>query len=91
MSSLHHQDGSRRAKLVRLYERSTSVVVKRYAALAIATCGSRAEALAIRDDLPSVSGWLRLAIVAASGKLGEDERKYWRRANPGGDVVEQLL
>jgi len=79
------------SKLVRLYERSTSAVVKRYAALAIATCGTRAEALTIRDDLPSASGWLRLAIVAASEKLGEDERKYWRRANRSDDVVERLL
>lgn len=79
------------SKLARLYEQSTSAVVKRYAALAISTCGTRAEALAIREDLPSASGWLRLAIVAASRKLGDDERKYWRRANPSGDVVEQLL
>ena len=77
--------------IVRLYERSTSPIVKRYAALVISTCGTRAEAVALKDDLPAASSLLRLAIVAATGKLGQDERKYWRRANPTSDVIEKCV
>ena len=77
--------------IVRLYEQSTSPIVKRYAALAIAACGTRAEAVAFKDDLPAATSLLRLAIVAAAGRLERDERNYWRRANPSSDVIERYV
>ena len=77
--------------LVRLYSQSTSEIVRRYAALALSTCGTRAEALAIRDDLPTAPSLLRTAILAASQKLGQDERKHWKLANPSRCIVEKYM
>ena len=81
----------RASEVVRLYRQSTSEAIKRYAALALAVCGSRAEALAIRDDLPTASSLLRLAVLAASRRLGQDERKHWKRANPSRGIIEKYL
>ena len=79
------------SEVVSLYTQSASEVIRRYAALAISVCGTRAEALAIRRDFPAASSLLRLAILAASTKLGQDERKHWKRANPTHGVVEKCV
>ena len=79
------------SEIVNLYSQSGSQVTKRYAALAISVCGTRAEALAIRGDLAAASSLLRLAILAASRKLGPDERRHWKRANPTRGVLEKCL
>ena len=79
------------AELAEIYRRSVSEVPKRYAALAIATSGTRAEALAIRQHMAGASSLLRLAILAASAKLGGDERKHWRLAHPAVGVVEKYV
>ena len=85
------QDWNHARDIVELYERSTSEVVKRYAALAIAVCGNRAEAVAVKDDLHTASSLLRLGILSASNKLGKDERKHWKLANQIKGVVEKLI
>ena len=74
-----------------IYQKSNSEIVKRYAALAIAKGGTRAAALAVKDDLPNASSLLRLAILCASNKLGNDERKHWKRANQTHGVLEKLV
>ena len=79
------------SELAGVYRRSVSEATRRYAALAIATCGTRAEALAIREDMAAAPGLLRLAILAASTKLGSDERKHWRLANPPVGVLEKYM
>ena len=79
------------SEVVKLYSQTGSEAIKRYAALAISVCGSRAEALAIRGDFGAASSLLRLAILAASRKLGQDERRHWKRANPTRGVVEKCL
>jgi hypothetical protein len=70
---------------------STSEVVKRYAALALATCGSRTEALVVKDDFPAASDMLRLAILDASNKLGKDERRHWRLTHQIRGIVEKFV
>lgn len=77
--------------IVELYKNANSEVVKRYAALAIAVCGSRAEALMVKDDLSAVSDLVRLAILSASNKLGNDERKHWKLANQISGVAEKIV
>ena len=77
--------------IVRLYSESTSEVIRRYAALALSVCGTRAEALAIRNDLGAASSLLRTAILAASRRLGQDERKHWKLANQTRGVVEKYM
>jgi hypothetical protein len=77
--------------IVSLYQRSTSEVVKRYAALAIAVCGSRSEALVVKDDFPAASSLLRLAVLCASSKLGKDERKHWKLTNQIRGILEKFV
>ena len=74
-----------------IYQDSNSEVIKRYAALAIAVGGARAQALVIKDDFPNASSLLRLAILSASNRLGRDERRHWRLANQMRGVVEKHL
>lgn len=77
--------------IVSLYQQSTSDVVKRYAALAIAVCGTRAEALVVKDELAGATSLLRLAILAASHKLGKDERKHWKLSHDIRGILEKFV
>jgi hypothetical protein len=88
-ASANHWDHTR--DIVSLYTGSGSEVVKRYAALAISTSGDRAQALAIKDDYVAASPLLKLAILFASRKLGNDERKHWRLANSVSGGIEKLI
>jgi hypothetical protein len=78
-------------ELTAIYTAATSEVAKRYAALAAFTSGTRATALAIKDDYVAASPLLRLAILAAVRRLGEDERKHWKLANSVSGVLEKAL
>lgn len=77
--------------IIKIYQNSTSEVVKRYAALAIAKSGTRSEALVIKDDLGSASDMLRLAILEASKKLGKDERRHWKLAHQTKGIIEKII
>lgn len=85
------EDWNHAGDIVALYQRSTSEVVKRFAALAIAVGGTRSEALVVKDDLPNASDLLRLAILCASNRLGKDERKHWKLANQVHGAVEKYV
>ena len=74
-----------------LYQSTTSELVKRFAALALAMGGSRASALAVKEDMASASSLLRLAILCSSNRLGKDERKFWKLANPSIGVLEKFV
>lgn len=63
--------------LLRIYKGSSSSMIRRYAALAISSSGSRAHALALKDDFIGAPPLLRTAILLASSQLGDDERKFW--------------
>ncbi len=77
--------------IIDLYQRSTSEVVKRYAALAISVCGSRAEALVVKQNFSIASDLHRLAVLAATKKLGKDERHHWKQANQIKGITEKIL
>lgn len=79
------------AEIVALYRSSGSEVVKRLAALAICASGTRAEALAVKDDYVAASPLLRHAILFSSRKLGKDERKHWRLAVGVSGIIEKLI
>ena len=78
-------------EIVNLYQGTTSEVIKRFAAIAISVCGSRAEALAMKSDLSRASSLLRLAILCASKKLGKDERKHWKLSNQTHGILEKTI
>lgn len=77
--------------IVALYLSSNAEVIKRYAALALHSTGSRAEAVAIKDDYTGASPLLRLALLFASTKLGHDERKHWKLSNGVSGGIEKLI
>lgn len=84
-------DWNHMKEVVDLYRTTNSDIVKRYTALAIATGGSRAEALSVKEDFPAASDLLRLAILTASRKLGTDERKHWRQSQNLRGPIEKIV
>ncbi len=85
------EDWNQLRDIVHLYQSTSSEVLKRYAALAIAKGGSRADALVVKDDFSAASDMLKLAILKASIKLGKDERKHWKLANPVNGIIEKKI
>jgi hypothetical protein len=76
--------------LLRIYRDATSPIVRRAAALALATCGSRAHVLPLKEDIHGAPPLLRTAILAASKRLGQDERRFWRQSLRLADPLEKL-
>jgi hypothetical protein len=70
------------ADLVRLiYSHTRADVLRRYAFLALAKTGTRNHVLEAKNDFESASPLVRTAILFAAHRLGNDERKHWRRAS----------
>ena len=76
--------------LIRIFRETSSDVVRRYAALALAAVGTRAEAVALRDYLASGSSLCRTAMLLATSRLGRDERKHLRQSLRLNDSLEKL-
>lgn len=85
------EDWNQISDIIHLYQNTTSEVIKRYAALAIAIGGGRTEALIIKDEFDRSSDVLRLAILAASKKLGTDERKHWKLSVQVSGAIEKSI
>ncbi len=66
--------------LLRIFRETHSDVIRRYAALALKSCGTRAEAILIARYLQTASPLCRTAILLATSRMGVDERKYLRRS-----------
>ena len=64
--------------------------VRRFAALALATSGTRSEAIQTPKYLASASSLSRTAILLATAKMGTDERKYLRQGQRLNDPLEKL-
>lgn len=84
-------DWNHAEELVTLYTGTTSEVIKRYAAIALHASGGRSEVLAIKDNFSSASPLLKLAILFASNKLGQDERKHWKLSHTVNGVIEKMM
>lgn len=85
------EDWNQINEIIHLYQNTTSEVIKRYAALAIAKGGGRTEALIIKDEFAGSSDILRLSILAASKKLGTDERKHWKLSVQVSGAIEKCI
>lgn len=77
--------------LLNIFRGYQSSIVKRYAALALSSSGSRAHALALKEHYDSAPPLLKTAILQASKKLGSDERKHWIRSLRLTDPLEKLV
>jgi hypothetical protein len=85
-----HGQWNHAENLIRIFREANSDVVRRYAALALASSGRRTEAVAMKDYLPSGSPLCRTAMLLATSKLGNDERKYLKRGLGLTDPLEKL-
>lgn len=76
--------------LLRVFREAHSDVIRRYAALALRTCGTRAQALEVSRYITSASSLSRTAILIATGRMGADERKYLKKGLRLTDSFEVL-
>jgi len=86
----HHRNWDHAEDLLRIFRETSSDAVRRFAALALATSGTRAQALAIKDYLASASSLCRTAMLLATAKLGKDERQYFGKSLQISDPLEKL-
>jgi hypothetical protein len=76
--------------LLKVFRETSSDVVRRFAALALGTSGTRAQAIHVKQYLQSASSLSRTAMMLASAKMGQDERKYLRQSLRLHDSFEKL-
>jgi hypothetical protein len=86
----HHKNWDHAEDLLRIFQETSSDAVRRFAALALATSGTRAQALAIKDYLASASSLCRTAMLLATARLGKDERQYFGKGLQLSDSLEKL-
>jgi hypothetical protein len=86
----HHGNWNHAEDLLRIFRETSSDAVRRFAALALARSGTRAEALAIKDYLASASSLCRTAMLLATAKLGKDERQHMGKGLQLNDSLERL-
>ena len=77
--------------LMKIFRETESQVIRRYSALAIGKCGSRAEALIFREHIGAAEPMTRTAILISSAKLPKDERSHWRRSLRLSDPFEKQI
>lgn len=78
-------------EIMKLYSESSSEVIKRSCALVIHQCGTRAQAVVMKDSYATASPMLKLGILCATHKLGADERKHWKIVQGVSGVVEKQV
>jgi hypothetical protein len=76
--------------LLKIFREASSDAVRRFAALALATSGTRAQVIHVKQYLQSASSLSRTAMMLASGKMGQDERKYLKQSLRLHDSFEKL-
>lgn len=78
-------------RLARIFAEAQTNAVKRYAALALATSGTRAEAMMAMRSFRSALPLARTALLLASVNLGRDERKFMVKSLQLQDQLERIL
>jgi len=76
--------------LLRIFRESRSESVKRFAALALRTSGTRSHVVTVKQYLGYGSSLSRTAMMLATEKLGVDERKYLRQSLRIHDSFERI-
>jgi len=66
--------------LLRIFRETHSDVIRRYAALALKSCGTRAEVILVARYLQAASPLCRTAILLATSRMGVDERRHLRKS-----------
>jgi len=86
----HHANWANAAGLLKIFRETSADAVRRFAALALANCGTRAQALSVKDYFTSASSLCRTAMLLTTAKLGRDERQYFGRSLHLSDSLEKL-
>lgn len=76
--------------LLKIFRETNSDAVRRFAALALATSGTRAQVIHVKQYLQSASSLCRTAMMLASARMGRDERKYLKQSLRLHDSFEKL-
>ena len=76
--------------LLRILREARSDAIRRFAALALGTSGSRAQVVHVKQYLSSASSLSRTALMLATAKMGTDERKYLKQSLKLHDSFEKL-
>lgn len=76
--------------LLKIFRETRSDVVRRFAALALGASGTRAQVIHVKQYLQSASSLCRTAMMLASAKMGQDERKYLKQSLRLHDSFEKL-
>jgi hypothetical protein len=76
--------------ILRIFREARTDVVRRFAALALGASGTRAQVITIRQHLPSASTLSRTAMMLATARLGQDERRYLKQSLRLSDSLERL-
>lgn len=77
-------------QIFRIFREAPNDTVRRFAALALGTSGTRTEAIGLKPYLQSASSLARTAILLTSKKMGQDERRCWRQSLKLEDSLEKL-
>ena len=77
-------------RVLTVFRETSSDAIRRFAALALATTGTRPQAITLKKYISEASPLCRTAILLASSRLGPDERKYMRRGLRLNDPLEKL-
>jgi hypothetical protein len=86
----NHKSWNHADELLRIFRETNSDTVRRFAALALATSGTRSQALAVKEYLGSGSPLCRTASLLATAKLPKDERQYFAKSLGLSDSLEKL-
>jgi hypothetical protein len=76
--------------LLKILRDARSDVVRRFAALALRASGNRAQVVQVKQYFASASSLCRTALMLASSKMGNDERKYLRQSLRLHDSFEKI-
>jgi hypothetical protein len=76
--------------LLRIFRDTHSDAIRRFAALALRVSGTRAQVVNVRPYLQASSSLCRTAIILATAKMGQDERRYLRQSLRLHDSFERL-
>jgi hypothetical protein len=86
----HSRDWNHLETILRIFRETHSDVIRRYAALALRTCGDRAAALIVARYLQAASPLCRTAILLATSRMGFDERRFLKRSLRLTDSFEKV-
>jgi hypothetical protein len=86
----HDEAWNSAESILRVFREARTDAVRRFAALALATSGTRAQVISVKHYLQSASSLSRTAMMLATTRMGQDERRFFRQSLRLHDSLERL-